>query len=88
MWPRAFVLGICLACGGTAVSETPPMEVTTDTPGYCASLAAEIERGHSPSADVLRLEDEGRRLCDQGYVQGGLRRLRRAMAVMRQQQTP
>jgi hypothetical protein len=88
MLPRAFVLGLCLACGGTAVSETPPMQVTTDTPDYCASLAAQISLAHSSSPEVLRLRLEGEKLCNEGYVQGGLHRLRRAMAVMREQETP
>lgn len=88
MLPRAIVLGICLACGGTAVSEPTPMQVTTDTPDYCANLAAQIRRAPSAPPEALRLELEGQQLCEQGFVQGGLHRLRRAMAVMREQQTP
>ena len=85
---RSFTLGLCLACAGTALGESPPMEVTTDTQSYCASLAAQIGRAPTPSPDATRLAAEGSELCREGYVQGGLHRLRRALAVMRQQGTP
>jgi hypothetical protein len=88
MLVRALILGVCLACAGTAVSETPPMQVTSDTPEYCARLAAQISQGGSSSPEVARLEEEGQTLCREGFVQGGLHRLRRALAVMRQQATP
>jgi hypothetical protein len=66
-----------------------PMMVTTDTPAYCNDLAAQVaaaQRAH-PAAqpEAARLAREGRQMCDNGLIRGGLLRLRRALLLLRGQ---
>ncbi|MFL5254059.1 MAG: hypothetical protein ACJ8AI_14405 [Rhodopila sp.] len=69
-----------------AGAESAPMEVTTDTAVYCQHLSDQVgQRVHamqSPPPEVIRLSDEGERLCDEGQVRGGIMRLRRAWLLM------
>jgi len=85
---RILVLGVCLACAGIADGESPPMQVTTDTKTYCANLADEVDHAQSPSPEAVRLAAEGTTLCREGFVQGGLHRIRRALAIIREEETP
>lgn len=64
------------------------MQVTTDTETYCANLAEQVDHSSSPSPEAVRLAEEGTTLCREGYVKGGLHRIRRALAIIRQEDTP
>ncbi len=70
-----------------AGAETPPpLEVITDTPAYCQRLSDQVSQKvrtmEQPPPDVIRLSDEGERLCDEGQIRGGILRLRRAWLLM------
>ena len=80
-------IGLTIAMASLrAGAESPPIEVITDTPAYCQHLSDQVgERVRAlPSAppEVIRLSDEGERLCDEGQVRGGIMRLRRAWLLM------
>lgn len=60
------------------------MQVTTDTPEYCGQLAGEIERKPDAPAEVRELTEEGTQMCRHELVKGGLIRLRRAGAILRE----
>jgi hypothetical protein len=80
-------LGLAVAAASLrAGAESPPVEVTTDTPAYCRHLSDQVgERVRamtSPPPEVIRLSDEGERLCGEGQVRGGIMRLRRAWLLM------
>jgi hypothetical protein len=85
---RIHVLSAGLLCGllaaGGAWPADPPMEVTTDTPDYCAQLARAVGARNSQLAEVQRLLMEGRELCGRGEVRGGIVRLRRALVMLNQ----
>jgi hypothetical protein len=85
---RSLALGLVLVLAGPAIAEEPPVEVTTDTQLYCDQLAAQVQSAKNPSPEALRLSSQGQSLCDGGEVVGGLKRLRRALAVLRSEQTP
>jgi len=64
------------------------MKLLTDTEHYCAELSADVEAFRQSLIDpaspaVEELAQEGRRLCAQGEVRGGVMRLRRAMVLLR-----
>jgi len=70
-----------------------PARVTTDTPEYCATLAHRVDHARqvqgelAPPApahgdEVAMLAGEGRRMCEQGLVVGGIARLRRAWMLL------
>ncbi|MBS0641835.1 MAG: hypothetical protein U1E70_23535 [Acetobacteraceae bacterium] len=82
-------LSTSLLLGAAALhadAQTPPLEVTTDTQAYCQRLSDQVSarmRGlQSPPPEVIRLSDEGERLCDEGQIRGGILRLRRAWMMM------
>ncbi len=60
-----------------------PMTVTTDTSGYCLSLARRMEDAGAMPPQVRVLWQEGRDMCQRGHIRGGLARLRRAMMIVR-----
>lgn len=67
----------------------PPAIVTTDTAAYCHELSdklAELVKiaPRPPEDEVLGMGAEGRHLCAEGQVRGGILRLRRAVLVMLQ----
>jgi hypothetical protein len=71
-------------------SQSPPQQVTSDTPEYCLYLldrVSEMARlaGSPPPAEVIFLSSEGQRMCDQGRTRGGILRLRRALILMMHQ---
>jgi hypothetical protein len=78
--PLAFLLSMP-TCQALA-QEQPPIPLTSDTAQYCAQLAEAIAARHSTLPDVLHLLADGREMCDQGEVRGGLRRLRRALVIL------
>jgi len=69
------------------VSQSPPQQVTSDTPQYCLHLldrVSELVRvaGSPPPQEVAFLSSEGQRMCDQGQTRGGILRLRQALMLM------
>ena len=60
-----------------------PMVVTTVTGTYCLSLWQQIRDHGVLPRQVRDLQTEGRELCRQGQVRGGINRLRRALMVLR-----
>jgi hypothetical protein len=84
-------LGIAVLWLGAfpVAGQSPPQQVTSDTPEYCLHLfdrVSEMVRGASapPPQEVTFLSSEGQRMCDQGQTRGGILRLRRALMLMRQ----
>ena len=76
----------CLETGaGAAHAQTPPVTVTTDSLGYCNSLARRLPP--APSVEVARLWHEGKSMCDQGHVRSGIMQLRRALLLARGEKT-
>ncbi len=79
-------LGLLTGAALQADAQTAPLEVTTDTPAYCQHLSDQVGRRvravQTPPQEVVRLTDEGDRLCDEGQVRGGIQRLRRALLLM------
>ena len=67
-------------------ADRPPMPIITDTPEYCAFLAAKIRAMQRtapvPSPDVRLLAFEGRRLCEHGQVRAGVMRMRMAWRLL------
>ncbi len=79
---------LLLLSGGSAYAQpddgpTAPMVVTTDTSAYCLSLWQQIRAHGVLPREVHELQTEGRDLCQQGQVRGGINRLRRALMVLR-----
>lgn len=88
---------VLLSAGGAYLSaqvadESRPEPVISDTPQYCLQLLDRVSRlvrlapGPAPE-EVASLSTEGRRMCDQGQVRGGILRLRRALMLMRKQES-
>lgn len=89
------VLAVSIAGNGPALAleheqdtEDAPMVVTSDTRAYCLSLSDRIHRYGVMPQEVRELETEGRDLCEQGRVRGGINRLRRALMVLRAERGP
>lgn len=74
-----------------AQTEMPPARVTSDSPEFCAQLAAEVrdeERAHQGAPvpeEVRTLGQEGNRMCSEGHVRPGILRLRRALQMLREE---
>ncbi len=77
------VLLLAVAAVPCRAEELQSFPLTTDTPAYCAQLARQVAEHHSPLLDVQRLLAEGREMCEQGQIRGGIRRLRRALVMLR-----
>ncbi len=69
-------------CGRGLADEPPSFALTTDTPAYCAQLVRQVAERRSQSLDVQRLLAEGREMCEDGEIRGGIRRLRRALVLL------
>lgn len=73
-------------------AESPPPQVTTDTPQYCLQLLDRVSQlvrtRANPPAEVTDLSAAGQRMCDQGKTRGGIMRLRRALVLLEQQPQP
>ena len=77
------VLLASLGLSGHALADEPPsFALTTDTPAYCSQLVRQVAERHSPLNDVQRLLAEGREMCENGEIRGGIRRLRRALVLL------
>ena len=69
-------------------SESPPQQITSDTPAYCLELLDRVSEmvrsaGTPPPQEVGYLSSEGQRMCGQGQTRGGILRLRRALMLMK-----
>jgi hypothetical protein len=78
------VLGLTLS---TQAQVRDPI-VTSDTPEYCGTLMERITvlskaSTMPPPVSVAVLSEEGERMCVHGQTRGGILRLRRALAIMR-----
>ena len=63
-------------------AQPAPVAVTTDTPEYCERMTERVATCPDLTAEMHRLLDEGRHLCERGEVRGGIMRLRRAMLLV------
>lgn len=83
------VMGLTVWFGLMPVaSQSPPQQVTSDTPAYCLQLLDRVSQmvrsaGTPPPQEVGYLSSEGQRMCDQGQTRGGILRLRRALMLMK-----
>jgi hypothetical protein len=82
-------LGLSFAVTGPRQPDLQPDAVTTDSLQYCQELLARVSElirlGADPSPDrVSFLATEGRHLCAEGQVRGGVLRLREAVMLMNQ----
>jgi len=75
-------------------TDVPPDRVTSDSPEFCARLADQVRqyvREHRQPAPVLEevraLGQEGGRMCHEGHVRPGILRLRRALQLLRGEET-
>ncbi|WP_372620468.1 hypothetical protein [Falsiroseomonas sp.] len=61
-----------------------PVRVTTDSSAYCEELSARFEEqpGAAPG-EARALAEEGRKLCETGFVRTGIAKLRRALRAAR-----
>ena len=92
---RTFGLGLLLVSFlliSSAVGDSMPAVVTTDTPEYCHNLFVRISDAiHAattpPPVEVVSLSTEGERMCNDGLTRGGILRLRRALMILQQQTT-
>lgn len=80
-------LGIALIATVPGVSQPPAVVVTTDTAAYCRELSGKLTElvriaPRPPEDEVLDMGTEGRHLCEEGQVRGGILRLRRGVMVM------
>ena len=74
-----------------AASQSAP-QVMTDTPQYCDQLLSRLDAmvhllAETPSAEITSLSDEGRKLCEQGQARSGIARVRRALVLLKRQET-
>jgi hypothetical protein len=62
--------------------------VTSDTPQYCVQLIHRVQAllNGAPilPQDVVTLSREGKTMCDNGHIRGGIMRLRRVLVLMHQ----
>ncbi len=66
---------------GVTLAQGLPVTVTTDSVDYCNTLAHRLPP--AASAEVARLWQEGKSMCDQGHVRSGIMQLRRALLLAR-----
>ncbi len=76
-------IALLLLAATPCQADDQSFSTTTDTLPYCMQLVRQVAERHSPLLDVQRLLNEGREMCEQGEVRGGIRRLRRALVVLR-----
>ncbi len=82
-------LGMLLATAVPSVHPLPPAIITTDTLAYCRELSDKLSEliriaPRPPEDEVLSMGTNGRHLCQEGQVRGGILRLRRGVKVMLQ----
>jgi hypothetical protein len=88
------VIGLAGSVVAQPAASDAPMEVTSDTPEYCLQLA---DRLHSSMVrvaaakmprEVPSLSNEGQKMCANGQTRGGIMRLRKALLLLMQDETP
>jgi hypothetical protein len=90
---RSLVLAVVLVAPMTwlgplsVAGQSPPQQVTSDTPQYCLQLLDRVSEmvrlaGTPPPHEVAYLSNEGQRMCDQGQTRAGILRLRQALMLM------
>jgi hypothetical protein len=79
-------LGASTGMLNSAVGESPPDTVTSDTLSYCRSLAVQLDqlKNHSanPPEEVIDLSVAGKDMCERGSVRAGIMRLRSAIVLL------
>jgi len=87
----AMLVGLC---GVPASAEDPSTpvnggvpKVTSHSLEYCNKLGNQIDAlvigaPVAPPSDVIELSTEGKRMCEQGHMRGGIMRLRKALMMM------
>ena len=81
----AVALAISMPLGALAQTRDPA--ITSDTTAYCGALMNRINgmaRAGGMPREAVILSIEGERMCEHGRVRGGILRLRRAIAIIRQ----
>jgi hypothetical protein len=78
---------VLLFSGSGGADQSAPMRITTDTPEYCRQLDDRLARmlsatSMSSTEDVQQLSTDGKRMCNQGEVRGGILRLRQALVLL------
>ncbi len=73
----------------TSGTEASAPRVMSNTLEYCDKLTSRIdalifEAKVPPPSEVMGLSAEGRRMCAQGHVRGGVMRLRKALMIMQE----
>jgi hypothetical protein len=73
--------------GPIAAQSRDPV-VTSDSPEYCGILMERISEltrttAIPPPSDASELSEEGERMCVHGQTRGGILRLRRALAILK-----
>ncbi|HEV7268433.1 MAG TPA: hypothetical protein VGN83_26530 [Falsiroseomonas sp.] len=81
MLPAGFLLPLIVVLPLAAPTSTEhPVRVTTDSSAYCKELAARFEGRPGATSEAAQiLAEEGRRLCETGFVRTGIAKLRRAL---------
>lgn len=99
--PRRRVVAGLPAWFGLAMAADPqptqtdasPDRVTSDSPEFCARLADQLrhavhERRPAPVPQEVRaLGQEGNKMCEEGHLRPGILRLRRALLMLRGEET-
>ena len=80
---RRSLLPLLLLAASPCLADEPSFALTSDTQAYCTQLARQVGDRHSANLDIQRLLAEGREMCDRGQIRGGIRRLRRALILLR-----
>ncbi len=76
---RSFCLTTLTVAGAHAQA---PMEVMSDTPGYCAQLEAQVSVAMASipvPAEIRALAEAGHRMCREGEIRAGITRFRLAL---------
>ncbi len=74
-------------------TDVSPDRVTSDSPEFCARLSDQLRQyghEHRPEPvpeEVRTLGQEGRKMCSEGHVRPGILRLRRALQILRGEET-
>jgi hypothetical protein len=91
----AVVMGLGMVIYAPVFSPVPTLaqstdpSVTSDSPEYCGVLLNRFtgmtrDAAMPPPMEAAVLSEEGQRMCVHGQTRGGIMRLRRAIAIMRQ----
>lgn len=86
----SLLIGLPSAGGQDLPGAPDPMRVMSDTPEYCWHLAIEFSEAQRHTSglppDIRMLAREGKRMCENGLIRGGIRRLRLALQLLQAEQ--